>query len=96
MNDIPKTQFLDAVEEPYVSGLRNRYTRYMGVMTQDLLDHLMDRYDNITAANIKANEACINEALDSSRPIDVSFQRIDDAAQYADDGKNPFTTNQIL
>ena len=37
-----KTQFLDAVEDPYVSELRNRYTGYMGVTTRDLLDHIMD------------------------------------------------------
>ena len=87
MDDALKTQLLDAVEEPYVSELRNRYTGYMGVTTRDLLDHLMDRYGNITAVDLKANEARINEALDNSRPIDVFFQRIDDAVQYADDGK---------
>ena len=43
MDDAIKTQLLDAVEEPYVSELRNRYTGYMGVTTRDLLDHLMDR-----------------------------------------------------
>ena len=35
----------------------------MGVTTRDLLDHLMDWYSNITAANIKANESRINEAF---------------------------------
>ena len=56
----------------------------------------MDRYGNITSNDLKANEARINEALDNSIPIDVFFQRIDDYVQYADDGKNPFTANQIL
>ena len=96
MDDALKTQFLDAVEEPYVSESRNRYTGYMGVTTRDLLDHLIDRYGNIMAADLKTNEARINEALDNSRPIDVFFQRINDAVQYADDGKNPFTAKQIL
>ena len=96
MDDTLKIHLLDAVEEPYVSELRNRYTGYMGVTTQDLLDHIMDRYGNITAANLKANEARINEALENSRPIDVFFQRIDDAVQYSNDEKNPFTAKQIL
>ena len=51
----------------------------MGVTTCDLLDHLMDRYGNITDDYLKANEAHINEAFDHSRPIDVFFQHIDDA-----------------
>ena len=42
MDDALKTQLLDAVEEPYVSELRNRYTGYMGITTRDLLDHIMD------------------------------------------------------
>ena len=68
----------------------------MGVTTRDLLDHLMDRYGNITAADLKENEARINEALDNFCPIDVFFQRIDDAVQYANDGKHTFTAKQIL
>ena len=96
MNNALKTQLLDAVEEPYVSELRNRYTGYMGVTTRDMLDRLMDRYSNITAANIKTNEAHINGELENSRPIDIFFQRIDDAVQYADYGKNSFTAKQIL
>ena len=67
MDDALKTQLLDAVEEPYVSELRNHYTGYMGVTTRDLIDHLMDRYSNITAANLKANEArIIQDRLTSS------------------------------
>ena len=60
MDDTFKTQFLDAVEDPYVSELRNHYTGYIGVTTRDLLDHLMDRYGKITAADLKSNEARIN------------------------------------
>ena len=96
MDDALKTQLLDAVEEPYVSELCNRYTVYMGVTTRYLLDHLMDQYGNITAADHKANKARINEALDHSILNDVFFQRIYDAVQYANDGKKPFTAKQIL
>ena len=66
MDDALKTQLLDAVEDPYVSELRNRYTGYIVVTTRDLLDHLMYRYSNITTADLKANEARIKEALDNS------------------------------
>ena len=96
MDDALKTQLLDAVYELYVSELYNRYTGYMGVTTRDLLDPLMDRYGNITSADLKANEPCINEALNISRPIDVFFQCINDALQYDDDEKKPFTAKQIL
>ena len=87
MDDALKTQLLDAVEDPYVSELRKWYTGYMGVTTHDILDRLMDPYGNITAADLKSNEARINESLNHSCPIDISFQRIDYAVQYTDDRK---------
>ena len=68
----------------------------MGVTTRNLLYHLMDWYGNITAAYLKSSEARINEAFYHSRPINVFFQRIDDAVQYANYGKNPFAAKQIL
>ena len=85
MDDALKTQLIYAVENLYESKLRNRYTGYMDVRTHDVLDHLMYWYSNIAAANTKTNEERINEEFDHSHPIDVCFQRIDDAVQYADD-----------
>ena len=67
----------------------------MGVTTRDLLYHLMDRYGNMTAANIKANEARINEAFIHSQPIDVFFQHINDAVQYADEIKTVYSKNNL-
>ena len=64
-------------------------------MTRNLIDHMMDWYGNITASYLKANEARINKAFDHSRPINIYFQRIDDAVQYADDGGNPFTEKKL-
>ena len=96
MDDALKTQLLDSIDNPYVSELRNRYTGYMGVTTRDLLDHLMDRYGNITAADLKNNDKRLNQPVDSSQPIDVLFQRVNDAVQYANDGNNPYTANQVL
>ena len=68
----------------------------MVVTTRDILDHLMNWYSNITAANLKAIEACINENFDHSRPIDVFSQHIYDAIQNAHDGRNLFTAKEIL
>ena len=87
MNYALKTQLLYAVEDPYVSELCYRYTGYMGVTTHDLLDNMMDQYSNITAADLKSNEARINEAFYHSRPIDVFFQRTNNDIQYENDGK---------
>ena len=96
MDDALKTQLIDAVDEPYISELRNKYTGFMGITTRDMVDHLLDRYGKITPADLKDNERRMNEPLDGSQPIDIFFKRIDNAVQYADDGNTPYTPQQIL
>jgi hypothetical protein len=36
------------------------------------------------------------QPIDSTQPINIFFQRIDDCVQYADDGQVAFTAKQIL
>eukprot|EP00957_Ditylum_brightwellii_P045879 3480171-Ditylum_brightwellii.AAC.2 len=43
-----KTQIQEAVEDIYLSQIKNKYTNYMGVPTRDIIDHLLDRYGKIT------------------------------------------------
>jgi hypothetical protein len=38
----------------------------------------------------------MNDSLDSTQPIDMYFQKVDDCVQYAADGRVAFTPDQIL
>lgn len=96
MDTALKTLLLEAVPECYVKELRNRYTAFLGVKTRDLIDHLMDRYGKITPAELRDNKSRMEEPIDSSQPIDIYWQRVDDCIQYAADGNTPFTAEQIL
>ena len=57
----------EAVDELYLSEKCNRFTGYLGVTTRDLLDHLLQRYSNITAADLQANKDAMDEPIDTSR-----------------------------
>jgi hypothetical protein len=96
MDDALKAQVIDTIEDTYLNELRNKYTGYLGVSTRDLFDHLLDRYGKITPADIADCKRRINEPLDSTRPIDIYFQTIDECIQYAADGQVAFTPDQIL
>ena len=96
MADALKAQVIDTIDSPYLSELRNKYTGYLGVSTRDLLDHLLDRYGKITSADITKCKHRMEEPLDTTEPIDVYFEKIDDCVQYAADGRVAFTTDQIL
>jgi hypothetical protein len=96
MDDALKSQIIDAVNDVYLSEVRNKYTGYLGVTTRDLIDHLLDRYGKITASDIEECKKRMNEPIDATQPIDVYFQRIDDCVQYAADGHVAYTIDQIL
>lgn len=95
MDDALKAMVIDAVGDTYICELRNKYTGYLGVTTRDLLDHLMDRYGKITAADLEDCKKMMNEPIDGTQPIDMYFKRVDDAVQYAADARTPFTPEQI-
>ena len=68
----------------------------MGITTRDLLDHLFDRYGKITPADIEECKRKMHEPMDTTQPIDIFFQKIDECVQYAADGQVAFTADQIL
>lgn len=96
MDDALKAQVIDTVEDTYLNEMRNKYTGYLGISTRDLLDHLLDRYGKISAADIENCKKRMNEPLDTTQPIDLYFQKIDNCVQYAADGRVAFTDDQIL
>jgi hypothetical protein len=96
MDNALKSQIIDTIQETYICEIRNKYTGYLGVTTRDIIDHLLDRYGKITPADIESCKRRMIEPIDSSQPIDLFFQRIDDCVQYADNGQVAFTPEQIL
>jgi uncharacterized protein (DUF433 family) len=97
MDDALNAQVIDTINDTYLNKLRNKYMGYLGVSTRELFDHLLDRYGKITPADIADCKCRINESLDSTQPINVYFQTIDECIQYAADGQVAFfTPNQIL
>ena len=53
MEDALKFIIIDAVDEVYIGKLWNKYTGYLVITSRDLLDHLLDRYGNITPADVE-------------------------------------------
>jgi hypothetical protein len=96
MDNALKSQIIDTIHETYLCEKRNKYTGYLGVSARDLLDHLLARYGQITAADIAACQARMSEPFDATLSIDLFFHKIDDCIQYASDGDVDFTQRQIL
>ena len=86
----------EAVDDLYISEKCHRFTGYLGVTTRDLLDHLLERYGNITAADLQVNKDSMDEPIDVTIPIDAYFKRIEDCMQLAGDADTPFSSEQVL
>ena len=91
-----KKQLIAAVEDVYLAEKKDRYMGFLHVRTRHLLEHLMQRYGNITPLARKQNKTRLEEPLDTSQPIDVYFKRVDDCVQFAVDAGTPFSAEQIL
>ena len=53
MEDALKSLEIDLVDDVVIGKLRNKYTGYLGITARDLLYHLLDRYGEITPADVK-------------------------------------------
>jgi hypothetical protein len=95
-DDALKAQVIDTINDAYLCEMHNKYTGCLGITTQDLFDHLLDRYSKITPADIKDCKRHMNEPIDSTQPINIFFQKINESVQYAGDRQVAFTTDQIL
>ena len=90
-----KQLLLGAVDDIYVSSLRNQYTGYTAVTTLAILTHLYDTYGQISDLDLDENEKRMKTKYDPNQPIDVLFRQIEEAEEYAATGNSPFTPRQL-
>ena len=57
---------------------------------------MMERYGKIRASDNEACKQALAEPIELDRPIDIYFQRVEDAIQFTQDGKTPFIPAQIV
>ena len=50
----------------------------------------MERYGNVCVSYFEACRQALEEPIEVDRPIDVYFQRVEDAIQFSQYGKTPF------
>eukprot|EP00957_Ditylum_brightwellii_P104411 7952327-Ditylum_brightwellii.AAC.1 len=61
-----------------------------------MLDHLLDRYRNITSSDIINNDKKMKQLMDISQPISMYFKCINHRIIYATDVKTPYTPIEIV
>ena len=91
-----KNQLLSAVDDIYVRALRDRHVGYMNQTIRNILTHLFNNYGNITQLELEDNDTKMRTLWDPNSPFDCLVQQLEDGQDYADDGGQPYTTDQLL
>ena len=68
----------------------------MNQSIRNLLMHLFENYGNITQLELEDNDTKMRTLWDSNNPFDCLVQQLEDGQDYADDGGQPYTTDQLL
>ena len=68
----------------------------MNQSIRNLLTHLFNNYGNITQRELEDNDTRMRALWDPNSPFDCLVQQLEDGQDYADDGGQPYTANQLL
>ena len=90
------TSSIPSVEDIYVQALRDRHVGYMNQSIHNLLTHLFENYGNITQLELEDNDTKMRALWDPNSPYDCLIQQLEDGQDYADDGGQPYTADQLL
>jgi hypothetical protein len=90
-------QVVAAVEAKYLLALKNRQTGQFNGNLLEILTHLLTTYGEISPAQLCAFEKDIIEmTYDTTPPIDIVFQKVEDLMMYCDFAQCPFTAEQSI
>ena len=91
-----KQLLLNSFDEMYTRGLRNVHTGYSNVTTIALLNHLYTTYGCITTMDLEENDARMKTPYDATQPIEVLFNQIETAQEFAEAGNAPYPDSVII
>ena len=96
INTTLKNQLLTSIDDIYVHALKDRHIGYMNQSIRTILQHLFDNYGNITPLELEDNDTKMRATWDPNSPFDCLIQQVEDSQDYADDGGQPYTAEQLL
>ena len=79
-----------------LKGITNRNVRLANVTIREILEFLLQNYGNITQYDIEDYDKKLKEKWDVKSPIEMLFDQIEEAQDFASAAGQPYTNNQLL
>ena len=96
VNTTLKSQLLSALDDIYARALKDHHVGYMNQSIRTILTHLFDNYGNITPLELEDNDTKMHATWDPNSPFNCLIKQIEDGQDYADDGGQSYTAEQLL
>jgi hypothetical protein len=80
----------------YLEILNDNMVGYANISARDMLDHLFETNDNITAVDLEINFEHMRRAWDPQQPVETLFKQIQDCADYSEAGGVPIGPSQQI
>ena len=87
---------LSAIANIYIHARKDRHVGYMNQTIHTILNHLFKNYGNITPLELKDNDTKMRSNWDPDSPFDCLIKQIEDGQDYAEDGGQPYSAEQLL
>jgi hypothetical protein len=81
-----KKQIISVFEPMYLDILNDNMVGYANISARDMLDHLFETYDNITAVDLEINFEHMRRAWDPQQPVESLSNQIQYCAGYSESG----------
>jgi hypothetical protein len=77
-----KKQISGVFQPVYLEILNDNMVGYANISAREMLDHLFETYDNITAVDLEINFEHMHRTSDPHQPPESLFKQIQDCAEY--------------
>ena len=91
-----RKMLIAAVDEMFTRYLHHCYVGYNTTTTRTILDHLYEKYTNISSAYLQDNDAKLRAPCDANLPIKALIDQVEGAVEYAADGNTLYTLLQVV
>ena len=96
LTDASKKFIQDGIDDMYLKGITDRNVGLANITIREILEFLFQNYGNITQYNIEDNDKKLKEKWDANSPIEILFDQIEEAQDFASANGQPYTNNQLL
>jgi hypothetical protein len=90
-----KQQIVGALQAMFQRSLWSKYVGYQNSSTHAILDHLYATYTNISTSDLLTNNDQIRTDYDINQPIELFFNQVKDAVNFAAAGNSSYTSVHI-